>query len=61
MRFGRNELATGDGCGGEDSVICGLGLKRFNLGAVGGFGAEEVGGFGAEGLDVSESDTYDDS
>ena len=61
MRFERSELAAVDGCGGEDSVVCGLGLKMFNLGAVGGFGAEEAGGFGADGLDVSGSDIYDDS
>lgn len=61
LRFATSGLAAADGCGGEDSVVCGLGLKAFNLGAVGGFGAEEVGGFGADCLDVSGSDMYDDS
>ena len=41
--------------------MCGLGLKTFNLGAGGGFGADEAGGFGANGLDVSGSELYDDS
>lgn len=61
LRFASSEVAAADGCGGEDSVVCGLGLKVPNLGAVGSFGAEEAGGFGAEGLDVSGSDIYDDS
>ena len=61
MRFASNELAATEGCGGEDSVVCGLGLKAVNLGIVGGFCAEEAGGFGADGLDVSGSDIYDDS
>ena len=61
MRPERSGLAAVDGCGGEDSVVCGLGLKIFNLGVIGGFGAEGVGGFSADGLDVSGSDIYDDS
>lgn len=61
LRFATSGLAAVDGCGGEDSVVCGLGLKAFNLGAVGSFGAEEVGGFGADSLDVSGSDIYDES
>ena len=60
-RFATTGLAAADGCGGEDSVVCGLRLKAFNLGAAGGFGAEEVGGIGADCLDVSGSDKYDDS
>ncbi len=61
LRFASNELGAADGCGGEDSAVCGLGLKAFNRGAVGGFGAEEIGGFRAGGLDISESDVYSDS
>lgn len=61
LRFASSEVAAEDGCGGEDSVVWGLGLKVPNLGAVGSFGAEEAGGFGADGLDVSGSDIYDDS
>lgn len=61
LRDATSGLAAADGCGGEDSVVCGLGLKAFNLGAVGGFGAEEVGAFGADCLDVSGSDMYGDS
>ncbi len=61
LRLATSGLAAADGCGGEDSVVCGTGLKAFNLGAVGGFGAEEVGGFGADCLDVSGSDMYDGS
>ena len=54
------------GCGGEDSVVCGVGLcgvgfRAFSLGAVGGFGADEVGGFGAELLELSGSDRYEES
>ena len=61
LRFATSGLAAANGCGGEDSVVCGLGLKAFSLGAVGGFGAMEVGGFGADCLDVSGSDMYDGS
>ena len=61
MRFASSALAAADGCGGDDSVVCGLGLRVFSRGAVGGFGAEEVGGLGAGGLEVSGSDTYDES
>lgn len=61
LRFATSGLAAADGCGGEDSVVCGLGLRAFSLGAVRGFGAEEAGGFGAESLDVSGSDMYDES
>lgn len=61
LRFASIGLAAADGCGGEDSVVCGLGLKAFNLGAVGAFGVKEVGGFGADSLDVSGSDMYDES
>ena len=61
LRFATSGLAAADGWGGEDSVVCGLGLRAVNLGAVGGFGAEEVGAFGADCLDVSGSDMYGDS
>ena len=61
LRFASSGLAATDGCGGEDSVVWGIGLKAFNLGAIGGFGAEEVGGFKADCLDVSGSDMYDGS
>lgn len=54
-------VVAADGCGGEDSAVCGIGLKALNLGAVGGFVAEEAGGLGADCLDVSGSDIYDDS
>lgn len=55
-KFATNGFAAADGCGGDDSVVCGAGLKAFSLGAVGGFGAEEVGGLGAEFLEVSGSE-----
>ena len=54
-------LAAEADCGGDDSVVCGVGLKAFSLGAVGGFGTEEVGGFGADFLEVSGSERYEDS
>lgn len=60
-RLATNGFSAAAGCGGDDSVVRGVGLNAFNLGAVGGFGAEEVGGFGADCLEVSESDTDDDS
>ena len=56
LRFVRIELAAEGGCGGEDSAVYGLGLKAFNRGADGGFGAEGVGGLSADGLNVSGSD-----
>ena len=61
LRLLNSEFAAADGCSGEDSVVCGIGLKAFSLGAAGGFGTEEVGGFGSDGLDVSGSDMYDES
>ena len=61
LRFASNELDAADGCGGEDSVVCGLGLKAFKRGTVGGFGTKGVGGFSADGLEVSGSEMYDDS
>jgi hypothetical protein len=39
---------------GEEALLNAVGLKEGNLGAVGGFGAEEAGGLGAE--EVSGSD-----
>lgn len=57
-RFATSGLAAADGCGGEVSVVRGLGRKAFSLGAVGGFGAEKVGVLDADCLDVSGSDMY---
>ena len=37
-------------------MVCGFGRKAFNLGAVGGFSAEDVGGFGLDALEFSGSD-----
>jgi hypothetical protein len=55
-RFATSGFAAADGCGGDDSIVRGVGLKAFSLGAVGGFGAEEMGGFGVGFLDVSGSE-----
>lgn len=62
-RFATNGF---EGCGGDDSVVCGEGLcgagfNAFIRGAVGGFGADEIGGFGAELLELSGSERYDES
>lgn len=50
-----------DGCGGDDSMVFGVGLSAFNLGAVGGFGAAKVGGLGGDVLDISGSEAYEES
>ena len=55
-RFATSGFAAVAGCGGDDSVVCGVGLNAFSLGAVGGFGTEEVGGFGAKLRGVSGSE-----
>ena len=60
-RFATRGFAAAAGCGGDDSVVCGLGLNALSLGAVGGFGTEEVVGLGADFLEVSGSDMYDES
>ena len=60
-RFATSGLAAEGGCGGDDSIVCGVGLNTFSLGAVGGFGAEEAGGLGAELLEISGPGIYDES
>ncbi len=45
-----------EGCAGVDSVVRGFGLRAFNLGAVGGLGAEDAGGFGGVLLEISGSE-----
>ena len=60
-RLATNGYDAEYGCGGDNSVVCGVGLKSFSLGAVGGLGAEEVGGFGTDFRDVSGSEIYDGS
>lgn len=60
-RFATKGLAAADGCGGEDSVVCGVGLSALSLGAVGGLGREKVGGLGVDFREVSGSEMYDES
>lgn len=60
-RFATSGLAAADGCGGEDSVVCGLGLSALSLDAAGGFGAAKVGALGGDFRDVSGSEMYDES
>lgn len=43
--------------GGDDSVVCGLGLKALDLGAARSFDVDEVGGLGAEKRNVSGSES----
>lgn len=52
-RFATNGFA---GCGGEDSDVDRPGLRAFNRGAVGGFGADEIGGFRSRFRDISGSE-----
>ena len=52
-RFATKGLA---GCGGEDSDVSRPGLRAFNRGAVGGFGAAEAGAFTSIFRNVSRSE-----
>ena len=60
-RFATSGLAAEDAWGGDDSVVCGVGLNAFVRGAIGGFGAKEAGGFGVDCCEVSGSEMYEES
>lgn len=60
-RLATNGLAAADGCGGEDSIVWGVGLSAFSLEAAGGFGAAKVGGLGGDFREVSGSEMYEES
>ena len=50
-----------EGCGGDDIVDCGLGLRALSRDAFWGFDVRGFGGFGGEILEISGSEVYDDS